>query len=373
MTQHGSRQSAWRRAQGFIIGLGLSVGMPVAMAVEHSAPDWMPEQIPALLQAHGVASVSLAVIVDGELVYTAAFGQATETRAATPDTVYNVASLAKPLTAELSLRLISDGQLQLDDSLSAWWIDPDLRGDARVDQLTPRRILSHQTGFPNWRDGKLQFQFDPGQGFGYSGEGFEYLAHALSGRMQQDFGSLMQERVLAPLGMTRSTHTQTDWLQASMALPFAADGKRLPAQIAKSAMASDDLYTTAADYSKLLLAILRGDGVSKPLRRERERLQVDRRAALCQGVPAQACATQAGFGLGWELFELDGHHYWMHTGADQGTFALAYLNLERRQGLVLLTNSSHGGSIVLPLFDQLAIDPVFTDWLRTLAGEQKTD
>ena len=74
----------------------------------------------------------------------------------------------------VALRLISLGKWKLDESLDKYWIDPDLVNDPRHKKLTTRIVLSHQTGFPNWRwmnkDKKLNFQFDPGTKYQYSGK-----------------------------------------------------------------------------------------------------------------------------------------------------------------------------------------------------------
>ncbi|GAA3266761.1 hypothetical protein GCM10020258_36170 [Sphingomonas yabuuchiae] len=124
------------------------------------------------LHEQGVESASVAVIRDGQIVSTGAWGMAGPNRAATVATPYNLASLTKPLTAEVILRLVSAGKLSLNDPMDRYWSDPDLSGDPRRMNLTVRMALSHRTGLPNWRDAKgLAFDHDPGTTTGYSGEG----------------------------------------------------------------------------------------------------------------------------------------------------------------------------------------------------------
>lgn len=359
--------------------VGLAVGFLNLPGLTWAADDTPPNadqeaalftrQLASWLSEKQVASASVAVIRDGELAWLAAAGHASEDRPARTDTLYNVASLAKPLTAELSLRLLSQRHWQLDEPLATWWVDPDLGDDARVAKLSARIILSHQTGFPNWRDARLKFEFEPGSRFGYSGEGFEYLARAMSVRTGRDFESLMTKTVLEPLGMRHTVQTKKRWMQHLFAVPYDEHGKPVPPQFAVKASAADDLYTTAEDYARLLVAILAEAGVSKSLSEQRRQIQVDRLPELCGNrLPAQ-CPDRVGFGLGWEVFEIHGVHYLMHTGRDTGTFALAYLSPERQSGIVILTNSDHGASVVLPILDSLGLDPDFNDWLRTLAGE----
>src|SRR5205085_5351409 len=99
--------------------------------------------------------------------------------AASTETIYNIASLTKPVFAELVLRLVAAGKLSLDEPMYPYWVDPDIAADPRHKLLTLRLALSHRTGFANWRretEGKLQFKFDPGTQYTYSGEGFQYAS-----------------------------------------------------------------------------------------------------------------------------------------------------------------------------------------------------
>ncbi|MHC0443631.1 serine hydrolase, partial [Flavobacterium sp. 3-210] len=79
------------------------------------------------------------------------------------NTIWNVASLTKPITAIIALKLVSQGKWNLDESLDKYWIDPDIKNNPDHKLLTTRIILSHQTGFPNWRSfnesKKLDFKF----------------------------------------------------------------------------------------------------------------------------------------------------------------------------------------------------------------------
>lgn len=149
----------------------------VTPSSDHAALD---AQVPALLGKYRIASVGVALILDGRVVLERAYGEQSAGVAATPATHFNLASLTKPVTAEVLLRLVAARQVSLDEPMSSHWVDPDVASDARHRQLTLRSALSHQTGFPNWRghspDGKLTFAFAPGSAYGYSGEAFQYAA-----------------------------------------------------------------------------------------------------------------------------------------------------------------------------------------------------
>ena len=71
--------------------------------------------------------------------------------AAPENTIFNIASMTKPVVAMLTLKLVESGQWNLDEPLWDYWVDPDVADDPRLAKLTTRYVLSHQTGFPNWR------------------------------------------------------------------------------------------------------------------------------------------------------------------------------------------------------------------------------
>ena len=114
-----------------------------AEIVAHAA-EWLKES--------DVPSVAVAYIKDGKVAWTAVYGEQSPGVPATEKTLYNLASLTKPITAETVLRLASAGKLSLDESMSPFWLDPDIKDDPWSKLLTPRLCLSHQTGFANWRE-----------------------------------------------------------------------------------------------------------------------------------------------------------------------------------------------------------------------------
>ena len=106
----------------------------------------------------------------------------------------------------VTLKLVEDKQWHLDEPLYHYWIDPDVADDSLHKKLTTRHVLSHQTGLPNWRwmhpSKKLAFDFEPGEGYNYSGEGFVYLARALENKFKKSLAELFRSQNLATL----STH-----------------------------------------------------------------------------------------------------------------------------------------------------------------------
>lgn len=326
--------------------------------------------IEAMLQADGVASVSFAVIDDGKLKTAQAFGAASKGVAATPATYYNIASLAKPISAEVALQLAALGKISLDENMSQYWTDPDIARDPRRNRLTPRLALSHATGFPNWREGRLRFERDPGQSFGYSGEGYEYLARFIRNKTGKSIDAWAEQLVFAPNGMRNTTYTNQSWLKGRIASPHDANGAELAAQIRDTAVASDDVFSTPSDYAQFMLGVMNARGLSPGLHAERSKVSVDRKAELCGKIAKADCPEEIGMGLGWESFLIGGKRYLMHTGADEGTFTFGYFSPDTRSGLVVFTNSSNGPKAVLAVLQRLGRDKDFVGFLQRWAGAQ---
>lgn len=325
-------------------------------------------ELPALLAQKHIASVSVARIENRQLVFSIAQGEASPGAAATPSTLYNVASLAKPLSAEVVLRLVARKQVELDEPLYKHWVDPDIADDERNRLLTPRLILSHRSGFPNWRDGKLAFLQQPGTRFGYSGEGYEYLARFVANKTGTSLDTWAQRLVFQPAGMSETAYTRQAWFDGRLALPHDGDGKVLPLQIRERALASDDVFSTPRDYARFLIALMQGQALTPALVAERARIQTDRRAESCAPPHADNCPQEMGFGLGWESFLIEGRRYLLHTGMDDGTFALAYFSPDSGDGTLIFTNSSNGPKAVLPILDLIGKDAAFVELLRQMAG-----
>lgn len=324
------------------------------------------EIIMPLLHREHVASVSFATIANGKTALAEAYGEAAPGMSAGNTTLYNIASMSKPISAEVILRLASAGKLSLDEPMWPHWIDPDVAADPRAKLLTPRMALDHQTGFPNWRQqtgGKLSFIRDPGTAFGYSGEGYQYVARFAEKKTGQPFEKLAQTLVFDPAGMTRTAYTERPWMNGQIAKPTDQDGNWMEPQITTSFVAADLVYTTPAQYASFVESLMNGIGESPSIRTLRESVLTDRKAELCVGKLAASCPEQVGIGPGWEVIKTHGKTFLMHTGMDPGVFTLGYFDPGARSGVIIFTNSSNGPRIILPLLKLLNADPDFIAYL----------
>ena len=346
----------------FSVGLCASLSLPTTSQQLKGREHAIPE----LLRNEHVASVSFAKIEDAKTVLAEAYGEAGPGVPANSTTLYNIASMSKPISAEVILRLASAGRLSLDEPIFPYWVDPDLAEDPRAKLLTARMALDHQTGFPNWRQetgGKLAFIHDPGTGFHYSGEGYQYVARFAEKKTGKPFEQLAQALVFNPAAMQHTAYTERPWMDGHIAEPNNSDGKWLKPQIATNFVAADLVYTTPTEYASFIEGLMNGTRESPAIRKLRESVLTDRRAELCVGKLAASCPEQVGMGPGWEVIKTHGKTFLMHTGSDPGVFTLGYFDPNARSGVVIFTNSANGPRVILSVLKMLDADPDFIAYL----------
>ena len=163
--------------------------------------------VKAYLDYYKIPGISVAVIKDSKVVYHRGFGvRNTATREpVTDDTVFEAASMTKPVFAYIVLRLVDRGVLKLDTPLYTYLPYEDIAYDDRYKLITARMVLTHRTGFPNWRTGKLDIKFTPGTQVSYSGEGFVYLGKVVEKLTGKKLVDLCREEVFDPLGIENAS------------------------------------------------------------------------------------------------------------------------------------------------------------------------
>jgi CubicO group peptidase (beta-lactamase class C family) len=346
-----------------------------------------------ILQRHGVITAGIGVIRNGELVWDRYFGEQSPGVPATAATRFNVASITKTVTAETILRLVGAGRLSLDEPMAAAWVDPDVADDPRHRLLTPRMALNHTTGLPNWRfflrSGKLEFLHRPGERFGYSGEGIEYLARFAERKLGKPFPALVSELLFDPLGMTRTSITVDTATNAPIARAVDAEGVfhgyycrpegKGWCRKAGSYSAADDMVTTVRDYAMFLRAVMDAEGYPPAIAAERDRVQSDKgdqRVVDCQAVAASACPHRQGYGLGFNVLDFGDTVVVGHGGEDWAELALAYFSTPARSGLIVFLNvPTRRGLAAMPeLLERLdPASPFLAEYRRWLALAKARD
>ena len=335
---------------------------PVLFGPVLAQPADLDALMPGLLKAQNVPSIAVAEITDGRIVFAKAYGEQSPGVPATEGTLYNLASLSKPITAEVILRMASDGKLTLDESMAATYADPDVADDPRTPLLTLRIALAHLTGFPNWRDGKLAYRFTPGSDYGYSGEGYLYALHFAAAKAKTPFVDMAQHYVLGPAGMKDTALVKQAWFVGRVAVPTDSDGHALTPQFTDQPLAADLVYATIGDYARFVVSAMSHQGLSDDLALQRRSRQFDNTKKSCEGLPV--CPDAIGPGLGWETIRIGMQTYMMHTGSDAGVSTFVYWNPDSKTGAVILTNSDNGDKVRLAVLDALGQDKPFVDLLH---------
>jgi CubicO group peptidase (beta-lactamase class C family) len=288
-----------------------------------------------------VPALGLTYIREGKINFQKVYGvlDKSKPQPAPQNAIFNVASLTKPITALVALKLVDQGKWDLDEPLYKYWIDPDIASNPYHKKITTRLILSHQTGFPNWRKKKLDFKFEPGSKYQYSGEGFEYLRFALEHKFKKTLIELANELIFKPLQMKDARFIwDTTMDESRYARWHQGNGALYPLYRDTTVCSADDLLTTIEDYGKFMLHILQKANLSDKLWQD-------------MITPQVKIKNNKFFGLGWAIDQNIGNQEFalMHGGDDQGVHTLAILLPKSQQGLLIFTNSDNGTDIYMPI------------------------
>ncbi|GAB3015319.1 serine hydrolase domain-containing protein [Spirosoma pulveris] len=303
----------------------------------------------ALMDSAHVPGLSIAVIQNGQLRYSKGYGltKSDSTQAVSSATIFDAASLSKPVFAYTVLRLVEQGILDLDKPLFEYLPYPDVADDERYKKITARLVLSHRTGFPNWRKNRrapqLAMAASPGERFGYSGEGYVYLQKVVEKITGKSLNTIATELVFRPLQMTRSSYIWNPAFDANFALPHNQEGAPETKYKSSQANAAYSLQTTADDYARFILAIMTSNGL-KPATIDQMLTAQGRLPATFSG--GETLSPTLSWGLGFGLENTPTGDYFWHWG-DNDTYK-CYLvgNRKRLEAIVYFTNSANGLSLI---------------------------
>lgn len=314
------------------------------------APAAPAERLAHLAQRHHVCGAAVAVIRQRELQSVTTASGCDPALQVRPDSVFQAASLSKPVFAYAVLKLVQQGHLALDAPVLQYLpqgyrhaFDPLRPGlaaksddvtDPRLGAVTVRMLLQHTAGLPNWASGPLRFDGTPGKRWAYSGEGYVLLQRAVEAVTRRPLDEVMQELVFTPLGMSRSSYRWTPRIGEHLLPGTKANGAPRKVFLLQQPVAAFTLYTSVEDYASFVIALLRDPAslattVNSPV-------DVDTHLNL-------------SWGLGWGMEQSsDGLHLW-HWGNNPGYRAFVLAVPGSGDGLVLLTNSDAGLKLVEPL------------------------
>ena len=306
-------------------------------------------KVPGWLEDLNVPAVSVGIIEDGKIKYVKAFGEIQKGVPAEVNSLFNIASMTKPVVAMLTLKLVEEGKWSLDEPLFHYWVDPDVKDDPYHKKLTTRHVFNHQTGFTNWRSGhptkKLTFDFEPGTQHHYSGEGFEYLKKALENKFNSTLDRLLATSIFEPIGMKNTQYWTASIDTLRLARCHDADGKDYGFSYKSRVMAASNILSTPEDYCKFLIHVMNGAGLSQDL--------YDDMLA-----PVTTVNEHLSFGLGWQIINglPNGEYGIEHGGSNTGMWSVSFILPESQRGIVVMTNGDSGihlySNIIKEVFDE---------------------
>ena len=303
-----------------------------------------------------IPGVSLALIKDGKVIYHKTYGvkNAYTNESVDDKTLFEAASITKTVFAFAVNRLAEKGIIDLDKPLYQYLPFDEIAYDDRYKVMTARHVLSHQTGLHNWalseRDGKLRLKFTPGTGYGYSGEGFEYLKRVVVKITGKDIESVLNEEVIQPLGLQNIFFSKNDYL-AEVAANGHFENFPTRSTLPESPGMAWSMYSEALSFSKFVLALQNCTGLKSETYNEMFRFQ--------STLPLDAMRKKEGrdlhFGLGIAL-ENTPFGFLFEHGGNNGDFQCQFMMFrDLNMGFVIFTNSDSGGKLAYEDITKLLI------------------
>ena len=330
--------------------------------------------------------VSVAVINGGVIEWAKGYGviETGGNTPVTPQTLFQAASLSKPVAALAALRLVEQGKLALDqdvnERLTSWKVPEN--EFTRTEKVTLRRLLSHSagltvSGFPGYSadapvpalvqvlDGQkpantaaITADVVPGTIWRYAGGGYTVMQQVLTDVTGRPFPSLLADLVLQPIGMKDSTYEQPlpETRRAAAASGHLTSGGLLPGRYhTYPEMAAAGLWTTPTDLARFLIEIQHAlQGQSK---------------VLTPAMAREMVTVQKGsYGLGLGLDGSGPSATFGHGGSNAGFKCQMTAFIESGRGAVVMTNGDQGGRLAMEILRAVAAE---YDW-PSLKPRQKT-
>jgi CubicO group peptidase (beta-lactamase class C family) len=327
------------------------------------------------MAAYRVPGVSIAVINHGVVEWARGYGvlEAGGFAPVTQDTLFQAASVSKPVTAMAALRLVQEGRASLDEDVNVRltnWRLPESHHTSRQ-RVTLRMLLSHSAGinvhgFRGYAAGEPVPSFDrilngqqpcnsqpiqvdstPGQRWKYSGGGYLVVQQLISDVTRSWFAEAMHHTVLGPLGMTHSTFQQplpeAQWPRA--AAGHRADGSEIPGRwFTYPELSAAGLWTTPTDLARFMVEI--------------QHASTGRPSRVLNHAMAQMMLTnhRGVSGLGVNVHGSGAGLRFSHGGVNQGYRSQIMGTFHTGQGAVVMTNGDGGNKLNGEIIEAIAAE-----------------
>jgi CubicO group peptidase (beta-lactamase class C family) len=357
--------------------------------------DGIEESIAELMQEAIVPGLAITLIEKGSIAWSQSFGvrDRVSQDPITLDTVFEAASLSKPLFAYAYLKLCENSVLGLDTPLVEYvpagclsialpttGTSPErlVLEKRQLELITARHLLSHTAGLPNWpsKEQPLKIHFTPGERFAYSGMGYSLLqsiVEIITGRPAVEY---VQENILEPFGMKNSRFEWTGQEDLPVALGHTENGEPAEKTLWLEMIAGASLHSTPIDFARFMLGIM-GPSTDDPHHLSSEltkemltpQVKVNDSATWREEWPRPEITLHesVSWGLGWGIQHTATDDWFWHWG-DNGNYQnFAIGSREEELGVVIMTNGRNGRQLYQRVVHEITgEEQPALDWLTNL-------
>jgi len=334
-----------------------------------------PYTLQQIMERFHVPGVSVAVIEDFEIHWAKGWGITdVETKAPVKaDTMFQAASISKPVAAMASLKAVQDGKFKLDQDintiLKSWRLPESQFTKQRP--VTPRSLMSHTSGtgdgfgFPGYPPsaslptilqildglppsnvGSVRLERAPLTGYKYSGGAVTIQQLLLTDTLGKPFPQIMREYVLGPIGMTNSTYEQPlpSHFEKQAARAHNGAGKTMDAKWhVYPEMAAAGLWTTPTDLAKFAIEV--------------QKTLLGKSSRVLSQTMMQEMVTPVGVGpyaVGFSIVKQGEGWYFGHGGSNWGFQCDLFAHRVKGYGVVIMTNGDNGGAVIQQVRERVA-------------------
>jgi D-alanyl-D-alanine carboxypeptidase len=313
--------------------------------------DRVDDYVLQFITERHIPGAAVAVIQKGKVVKMQGYGLASleHNVSVTTETVFEIGSVSKQMTAAAIMLLVEDGKVVLDEKISAYLPDtPEAWRD-----VTVRHLLTHSSGIKSYSslDGfallrRLKvadfvkqlsphpLEFTPGERSSYSNSGFNLLAFIIESRSGKPYIEFMRERIFRPLGMTKTGDRDPEYVIPNRASGYEWRGTRYAGRNwdLTDLMGAGSIVSTIGDMVKWN-AGLDGNTFLKPS----SKAELWKQFAFIDGKPSI-------YGFGWRISDIRGHKLTGHTGQTAGFTSANFRYPDHSLAVVVLTNTGETGN-----------------------------
>lgn len=310
----------------------------------------------------GIPALSIAVINNGEIAYSNSLGvsNATTKQAVSEKSIFEAASLSKPVKAFFVMKLSEKGIIDIDRPLYFYLPDAEMEIDQRYKDVSARMVLSHSTGFPNWRwfdkppegtdinRGDFFMISDPNTNFTYSGEGYSYLGRViahLNFLEMNEMNDLFQKEVAQPLEMEHAYFSWDDYFYDNKVRGHIDEkplkrkwGTGLPNQ---NSLMFGGLHTHADSYAHFLTSIMNGKGLYPETYKE----MLSPHTAMPKDNINYTEDGITDWSLGFAIKPMENDTMYRHGGSNKGHQSEFAFSVNKKYGYVFFVNCEKGNEL----------------------------